>query len=213
MTETITSSPNSTAAAHVDVAPNGALPDLRPSFDTVVDLARTVIDAIGPDDLRRSTPCSDYDLGQLASHLVAVIQRVAAVGRHEDPWSVPQEAAGLEPSGFTAAWDAAVADQRSVWADDSVLGATLVLPFGEFPGAVAIATYIGEVLVHTWDLASSLGIEVDWPTEIVERAVMGAKMKLPEEGRGEYIPFDPVVPTAEDAPAIDRLVAWMGRRP
>lgn len=186
---------------------------MRPSFDTVVDLAGGLIARIEPSDLRRPTPCDSYDVGQLGAHVVSVIRRVAAVGRHEDPWSVPQEAQGLEPDGFVVAWDAAVVDQRQVWADDTVLEEILVLPFGEFPGAVALAAYVGEVLVHSWDLATALGVEVDWPTEIVEGAAQGARMMLPADGRGEFVPFASVVPTRDDAPAIDRLVAWMGRRP
>ncbi|GAA1511493.1 hypothetical protein [Nocardioides humi] len=36
---------------------------------------------------------------------------------------------------------------------------------------------------------------------------------MPAEPRGGEIPFGPVVPVADDAPAYDRLVAWTGRDP
>ncbi len=187
--------------------------DLRPSFDVVADLARSVIAQVGESDLRRPTPCGEYDIGQLTAHLVSVMQRVAVVGRRGDPWSVPQEAPGLEPLGFLGGWDAAVVDQRSTWSVDSILGEVLDLPFGRLPGAIAIAVYVGEVLVHTWDLATACDVDVEWPAEIVEAAAMGARMNLPAEPRGGAIPFGDVVATAADAPPIDCLVAWMGRRP
>lgn len=195
-------------------------PDPRPPFALVVDLAGEVldhVDAAAERDvsvLRRPTPCSTYDLGVLAAHQISVLRRVAAVGRGEDPWSVPQETPGLEPTGFGAAWNEAKVEQRRVWSDDRVLGTMLDLPFGTLPGAAALGVYVGEVLVHTWDLAQAAGIVVDqWPEEIVDRALEGAMAGLPADGRGDAVPFDPVVPVPADAPAIDRLVAWMGRQP
>jgi hypothetical protein len=36
---------------------------------------------------------------------------------------------------------------------------------------------------------------------------------VPAEPRGGQVPFGPVVEVHEDAPDIDKLVGWYGRRP
>ncbi|MEM9563173.1 MAG: TIGR03086 family protein, partial [Actinomycetota bacterium] len=101
------------------------------------------------------------------------------------------------------------------WADDAVLGRDLTLPFAVVPGAIALSIYIGELTIHTWDLAVAIGADVVWDDDVVDGAVVAITTGLPAEPRGDEvgIPFDPVVPTAQDAPAIDRLVAWTGRDP
>lgn len=189
------------------------IPDPRPGYTTATTLASTALSHIGAHNLAKPTPCDDYNVGQLGAHLVAVQLRVAAVARGEDPFTVFQEIAGLEPDGFVEAWVDATEGQLAAWADSSVLGRPLVLPFATLPGAIALWIYIGEVLVHTWDLATALGLELDWDQELAEAALDSMKMGLPAEPRGDEVPFASVVPTNDDAPAIDRLAAWLGRTP
>ncbi len=189
------------------------IPDPRPGYATATRLAGVALSHIGAENVARPTPCDDYNVGQLGAHLVAVQQRVAAVARGEDPFTVLQEIPGLEPTGFSAAWAAATEEQLASWADDSVLGRPLVLPFATLPGVIALWIYISEVLAHTWDLATALDIEIDWDQELAEAALGSMKMGLPAEPRGGEVPFAAVVPTNTDAPAIDQLVAWVGRTP
>ena len=190
-----------------------AMPDPRPGFGQALDLAGTVVRQMQSCDLRRQSPCEDYDAGERAAHLVAVVRRITAVAKGLDPFSVPQTIDGLEPDGFVPAWEEAVREQQAVWADDSVLGRTLVLPFATLPGAIALAIYISEVLVHAWDLAEAIGFEVNWNDELVEGALATMQFGLPSEPRGGDVPFGPVVEVAATAPSIDRLVAWLGRQP
>ena len=52
------------------------LPDTRPLFRTTVAQVTPLIDAVTPDDLGRPTPCSDWTVRELLSHLVAVEDRI-----------------------------------------------------------------------------------------------------------------------------------------
>ncbi len=197
------------------------MPDPRPAFALAIAQATPLIEAVGvaaesdPASLRKLTPCDQYDVGQLAAHLVAVVQRISAVARGLDPFSVPQEIAGLEPTGFGEAWSEAVARQEEVWSSDAVLAEPLVLPFATLPGAIALAIYVSEIVTHTWDLARGLGLglEVEWDEALSEGALATMQFGLPAEPRGGEIPFAAVVEVAPDAPAVDRLVAWLGRQP
>jgi uncharacterized protein (TIGR03086 family) len=207
---------NSTATEqHHDIPTPGDLPDPRPPFGLALDRAAATLAAIGADDLTRPTPAEAYTVDQLARHLIAVVDRIAAVARGEDPFSVPQEIDPVTDGDYRAALDRSRVVQEQVWADDAVLGRELTLPFAVLPGAVALSIYISEITVHTWDLATAIGAEVDWDDDIVAMAHQTITMGLPAEPRGDEvgIPFDPVVPTAEDAPIIERLVAWTGRDP
>jgi uncharacterized protein (TIGR03086 family) len=86
------------------------------------------------------------------------------------------------------------------------------LPFGTLPGAAALAMYTGEITTHTWDLAVATGRPPVWDDDVVSGALAAVGRGLPAE-RGPGIPFAPPVPVPDDAPVIDRLLAWQGRDP
>ena len=70
---------------------------------------------------------------------------------------------------------------------------------------------IVEALVHGWDLARATGQPAEFPDDLPERELTFTRGKLadlPPDGR----PFAPPRPVADDAPAIDRLAACLGRR-
>jgi uncharacterized protein (TIGR03086 family) len=87
------------------------------------------------------------------------------------------------------------------------------LPFATLPGAAAMTIYTGEITVHTWDLAVATGQQPSWDDTVVAVGLAAAQRAVAAEERGPEVPFGPVVPVADDAPVIDRLVAWMGRQP
>ncbi len=194
------------------VQPGPAMADPRPGFARAVALGGSVISGVRPDQLARPTPCDEYDVRALVGHLVAVLQRLAAVAWGESPFAIPQEVVGVPDDQWRGAWDAGAHQVEAAWADEAVLGRPLVLPFATLPGAVAMAIYTAEVTAHTWDLANATGQSPAWDAEIVERALATMTMALPPEVRHEA-PFDAPIAIADDAPLIDRFVAWMGRQP
>jgi uncharacterized protein (TIGR03086 family) len=68
---------------------------------------------------------------------------------------------------------------------------------------------MADLLTHGWDLARAIGQPVELPGDLVEQALAFAQVQLadvPRTGR-----FDQAQPVADDAPAIDRLAALLGR--
>jgi uncharacterized protein (TIGR03086 family) len=114
--------------------------------------------------------------------------------------------------GWGAAAHDALRDMAAAWADPAVLRQQMRLPFGTLPGAAALAMYTGELSTHTWDLAVATGQSPAWDDEILTGALTAVRSKLPAE-RGPGIPFAAPVAVPDDAPAIERLVAWQGRDP
>ncbi len=189
--------------------------DPRAGFAAAAGLARTVIAQIAADDLDRPTPCDEFDVDALAGHMIGAVRRIAAVGAGEHFATVDTQLSHLGVEQLVPLFDAAVADQAAAWAGDAVLGSMLELPFGTIPGAAALGAYISELTTHTWDLATALGVDVDWNDELALGALAAMSHALPDSPRGAEVgvPFGAPVAVADDAPAIERLVAWVGRDP
>ncbi|WP_369133144.1 TIGR03086 family metal-binding protein [Modestobacter sp. I12A-02662] len=187
--------------------------DPRPAFGSAVATAVAVATVVRPEQLSCPTPCPEFDVRALLGHQVFVLRRVAAIGRGEDPFSVPELPAGVPDDGWGAAARAAAAEVLTVWADDELLDRELTLPFGSHRGSVALAAYTSELTTHSWDLARATGQSPDWDERVLAVALPAAQRILPADVRGGPVPFGPVVPVPDDAPLVDRLVAWQGRDP
>lgn len=202
--------------------------DPRAVLARAVALAAGVIEAVDADQLGRPTPCDGVDVEHLLAHLVMVLRRIAAAGRGDDPATWPVEEPAAPADGWLAAWRSAAHDVQAAWTDDAVLDRPTRLPWGELSGRMVLATYTNEITVHTWDLARGTGQEPAWDRSVLEVAFAAIRATLPAEGRSEAfeaarellppevpfsVPFAAAVPVPDDAPLVDRLVAWNGRDP
>ncbi|MEV0990137.1 TIGR03086 family metal-binding protein [Streptomyces sp. NPDC049949] len=205
----------STDSADAAVVAETSVASFDPRLDlaAAVELAGRTLAAVRPEQYDAPTPCEEFDVRRLSSHLVAVVRRISVIGRGEDPFSVPSFADELADGAWAAAWEPGAREVAEVWSDPGILGRRLRLPIGELPGAAAAAVYTHELTVHTWDLARATGQHPAWDPALIERVIGVVRRALPAETRGGRIPFAEVVTVDPDAPAIDRLVAWAGRRP
>jgi len=209
------------------VTPLGA-DDPRALFGTAVGLAGSVISAVAPEQLDDATPCTELDVRHLLGHLVEVLQRVSALARGENPFTAPGPQS-VPDDGWLDAWAASAHEVQAAWSDDAVLDRVMTLPWMQAPGRIILLGYVSEVTVHTWDLARATGQAPGWDPQVLQaaygaiqaalpaadrQAMFDAVLnKMPPEMRTGAPPFVDVVPTAADAPLIDRLVAWTGRHP
>ncbi|MEU7552818.1 TIGR03086 family metal-binding protein [Streptomyces sp. NPDC044571] len=193
--------------------PSSTPVDPRLDLAAAVDLAGRTLAAVRPDQYDAPTPCEEFDVRRLSSHLVAVVRRISVIGRGEDPFSVPSFADELADGEWAGAWEPAAREVAAVWADSAILEKPLRLPLGVVPGVIAASVYAHELTVHTWDLATATGQHPQWDPAMPERLLAVVRGALPAESRGGRVPFGEVVAVPDDAPAIDRLVAWAGRRP
>lgn len=188
--------------------------------------AAGVLAGLRPGQLGDPTPCDEFDVRTLAGHLLSVGLRVRNVGRGESAFSVGES---VDVDDHAAAWDRVGDEVREAWADDATLDRIVELPWATLSGAATLAMWTNELSVHTWDLATATGQEVDWDDSVLEVAFAAIQEGLPAEGRIESFeavranmpegqedfayPFKAAVDVADDAPLIDRLVAWNGRDP
>jgi len=204
--------------------------DPRAAFASAAAVASATIAAVSPAQLVAATPCAELDVRHLLGHLVDVLRRVAVIGRGEPIFSIaPLDATTVPDDGWLALWQAGLPAVTAAWADDATLTPEVVLPWSTASGADTLVGYAGETIVHTWDLARATGQRPVWDDTVVaaalvvdERRIPGGDRlaaferiiaSMPEERRPLRPAFLDVVAVADDAPLIDRLVAWTGRDP
>lgn len=184
----------------------------------------TVVAGVRPDQLGAPTPCTEMDVRTMLGHLVGVLDRITALGRGDDPFAITETTA--PDDGWAHAWTTAADRAAAAWRDDAVLAAPMALPWIQGNGADVLATYVSELTVHTWDLATATDQQPAWDDAVLD-AAWAARHILPAENRLALyeeisaqigldvvaVPFAEQVPVVDDAPAIDRLVAWNGRDP
>ena len=76
--------------------------DPRPIVDRAIATGGSVIASVRPDQLTAPTPCSEMDVRAMLGHLVGVLDRVAALGRGQDPFAVTETAAADDD--WSAVW-------------------------------------------------------------------------------------------------------------
>ena len=173
----------------------------------------TIVAAVQPGQLALPTPCAEYDVRTLLSHIVGGLNRIAIMGEGGDALAVVPRADGVPGDGWQAAYAAARARVTAAWADDARLDALVEVPWGKVPGRIAVSGYVQEILTHGWDLARATGQPTELDPELASWVLAVARRILPPEPRGGEIPFGPVVPVPPEAGVYAQLAAWLGRQP
>jgi uncharacterized protein (TIGR03086 family) len=168
-----------------------------------------VIAGLTPEHKDMPTPCEEWSVHDLIEHMCQGGHLVALGLQDQAP---PEEGADVLAEGPAAGWAAAAAALRAAATPEAV-AATHELPsFGEVPGEVALSVITADHLVHAWDLAQATGQDLDIDDELAEWALQTWQVVVPADGRtGDG--FADVVPVADDAPAVDRLLGYTGRQP
>ncbi|MGA5899599.1 TIGR03086 family metal-binding protein [Streptomyces venetus] len=187
--------------------------DPRPLFARAAEQAAALIGTVRAEQLGRPTPCSEFDVRTLLSHLTGGARRIAVVAEGGDAVAAPSFAEDVSDDGWAVAYDEARIRAVKAWAGDDRLDAVVRLPFGEMPGRAALSAYVMETVTHTWDLSEALGRPLALDPELAESALTVGHRMLPDEQRDERTPFGSARPAPEGAGAYDRLAAWLGREP
>jgi uncharacterized protein (TIGR03086 family) len=187
--------------------------DPRPLYERARAQTAELVAAVKPDQLDDPTPCPDYTVRGLLSHLAGGMNRAAHVGDGGNALDVPAKVDGVPDDGWPAAFRAASERATAAWADDAKLDEPRQVPWGTVPGRGVVTGYVQEVLVHGWDLAKATGQPTEGDPELAEFALDSARRFVPADRRGGPVPFGPVVDAPAEAGPYARLAAWLGRQP
>lgn len=182
-----------------------------------VERSAEIVDGVDITSLEWPTPCAGWTLRDLLGHMTAQHHGFAAaadgaVSARAD-WTAA--AVGPEPS-----WEYRTAAQRvtAAFAADGVLDRPFWLPEvrdgGPFPGRFAVGFHLVDYVVHGWDVAATLGVEVSYESDVVEAALSIAEQVPTGTDRlRPDAPFAPVRPHEATASPLDRMLSLLGRDP
>jgi uncharacterized protein (TIGR03086 family) len=189
-------------------------PDLD-TLDRAMDGFAERLGQVGRDQWGLPTPCTEWTVRDLANHLV-VGGRMTAMLLHGATAEevTPLFRADLLGDAPTKAFAASAAEERAAFAEPGSLDRIVHHPgAGDVPGAMLLGFRTGDNLLHTWDLARSVGGDETLDPGAVE--VVWAVLE----------PMAPMIPSigvfgsgpsgsvGEDARLQTRLLDLSGRRP
>lgn len=192
-----------------------------PTIDYVAldaEAVRTSIELVGTatlDDLSKPTPCRAWTLYGLLEHMAAQHYGFAAASRGEDDPTVwKARDLGDDP---VKAYIASAEHVLDAFAQPGVAERTFPMsefgPDAAFPGAQAISFHFIDYVVHSWDVAKSLGTTVSFGPDLLAAAHSVAHV-VPT-GDVRLMPGAPFAPDLawDDAESLDGVVAYLGRNP
>ena len=183
-------------------SPVGPLAPLATDFEQLITGVR-------PDQWTAPTPCTEWNVRSLVNHVVRGNRLFATALRGEpSPPAEPSDVLGDDP---VAAFRLASAEMLEALRQPGAMQRTVTVPFGTVPVGLAVHLRNTELLVHGWDLARATGQPTRFPEEVAEQEIQFSRGALGQIPPGRT-PFGAPQPVADDAPAIDRLAALLGRQ-
>lgn len=190
--------------------------DIVSLHDHALDETAQLVDAVRPDQMDLPTPCTDWDVRALLTHLVGGNVRWAALPQGEPLQRGPAQGGGPrsgllgdDPAG---AYRRTAAALKAAWQDPALLERPFELPIGVLPGHAALQQHLVETVIHAWDLAKATGQQPVFDPDVVRAAMQFTQSNMPAK-RPPGAPFAAPVAVADDLPEIDRLAAFLGRTP
>ncbi len=175
----------------------------------VVDEATVVVDNVAPDQLGNPTPCAEWTVRDVLDH---ISNGAVLFARSAEQGSISDELMAQIADGrnYKDAWRAASAVAMTAAAKPGALEKTVTLPFGEMTVGAFLNYVIFDLTTHATDLARATGQTIS-NTDLLEAALEAGRQTV---GPGMRQPgvFDPEQPVSADAPIVDRLQAFAGRR-
>ncbi|MEM7337143.1 MAG: TIGR03086 family metal-binding protein [Actinomycetota bacterium] len=184
-------------------------------FGDVLDGLAAVID-VDSADLGRATPCADYDLGQLRTHVLGwlrfmatALQDPSALGGRPDP-----EAFSLAPGERASAVVEQALDDIQKAIASGVAAQEVTMSEARMTGDAVLAMCLGEYIIHAWDLATATGRDYAMtdaavaPAHEFLRGIVAPEYRGPDSGF-----FGHEVEVAADVTPLTSLLGFAGRDP
>jgi uncharacterized protein (TIGR03086 family) len=180
------------------------------SVDGALAYAEGVVVGIRNDQRGCRTPCEDFDVEELTTHLVQKVLFFGDVpGGAVDPGAVPEP--DMSGGPLVEPLRTAAEQVRSTWRPEH-LDENYDLPQGRLSGAELARYFLLEVLGHGWDLAVATGRPADAGVALA-RAGLEAAHDIGEETLRSPGLMGPAVPLEGETTEMDRFVAYIGRDP
>ncbi len=136
--------------------------DLAQLHRQALAATRNVIAGIKSDQWHVSTPCDEWDVSELANHLIAGNWWAAELANGATIASVGDrldgDVLGTDP---LTAYDDSAAPAAAVFEREGAMSAPCAVSYGPVPGAMYCGHRFIDVFIHGWDLAKATGQSTD----------------------------------------------------
>lgn len=167
---------------------------------------------VGPAEMRLSTPCDGWSTRDLLNHVIggaAMFADAFGGAPLRDISGRLPDVVGDDPAAaFGRAVDRFGAGAQQPGAMERVLP----LPVGSMTGQTFLRFAAFDLLIHSWDLATTLDAPLDLPDDLVAEVDHFAHVVL-DPWKRDRINFQEPTTDPRDATALERLVAFTGRNP
>lgn len=178
------------------------------ALDLLGDRARGIADG----SWDRPTPCAEWDVRDLVEHNVRenywAEQLLAGRTIEEVGDRFAGDLLGDDP---VEDYDDSARRAREAAAREGALNRDVHVSYGPIPGAAFLEHRWIDLVVHAWDLAVATGQDPQVPEDLAAEAER--IMRSQEEMVRASGVFSDAVEVGDDAPTIERLVAFLGRDP
>ena len=163
--------------------------------------------ALTPDQLAVASACPDWSVGQVTDHSLGVTNKFTAFA--DGATDAPRTPAGPQFVGSPGpALRAAGRASDLAWASCDP-ARRCELPFGTFPAELAAGINLFDVLAHTWDAASPLGLQIRCADSIWEAGLAAARAVI--DGGRDLAHYGSAHAVDPAAPAATHFLAYLGR--
>ena len=178
--------------------------------------------AVRPGQWSRPTPCPEWNVRQLVNHVaqgnLSYVRLLGGATGAEFLRLRDADALGADPSG---AFARSVQDCAAAFARPGALDQVLDYPLGQVPGRQALAVRTTDTIIHTWDLARSVGLEdtlspvlVAWASNFLDEIYDGlAETPADPQTTHQFFAAPPGEEPLASPPQQHRLLHRVGRRP
>lgn len=167
-----------------------------------------LVAGLKPEHKDQPTPCDEWNVHELIEHMVQGGHLIAGALQDQP---MPDEIPDFLADGPAAGW-AGARDAMTAASTPEAIEATHEMPFGEVTGEMGLSVIASDHLVHGWDLAQATDQSIDVSEDLAQFALATWQAVVPAEGR-DGPGFADVVPVADDASSLDKVVAYTGRQP
>jgi uncharacterized protein (TIGR03086 family) len=187
------------------------MPTTGELYVKAMESTRGYVEGVETDQWHGPTPCSEWDVKQVANHIIGENlwaaelfqgKTIAEVGNRLDG-----DLAGDDPA---AAYAASVAAATPAVSAPGAMEATCHLSFGDCSGSDYAAQLFMDVLIHGWDIATATGQDARLDPDLVQACLPIAEQLTTQFQSagvyGEHLSVD------ADADPQTKLLALVGRR-
>ena len=168
-----------------------------------------VVAALDADALTTPTNCPDWDVRGQLNHILGGALMYIGANEGEFRTEDAGDVLGADPAAAVA--EIAAANIAS-WRAEGALAGDRAYPWGTFPAPVGLVINVGEVALHTWDIATATGRVAAIDPDVAQ-IVFDLYSNVPMDDMRANGVYGPEIAVPESAPVQDRLLCYLSRQP